>query len=114
MYYFLVSLYRNLGSYYIVLSIIFFSVNFFLDHYVFFQSMGFKAFMKKYLNTSHLNKNIEFTGKNKTSKENKKNTGRFVVLDTLDTQMYYRINIMYGTTPGISQWNRTEIPETLE
>lgn len=111
MYYFLVSLYRNLGSYYIVLSIIFFSVSFFLDHYVFFQSMGFKAFMKKYLNTSHLNKNIEFTGKNKTSKENKRNTGRFVVLDT---QMYYRINIMYGTTPGISQWNRTEIPETLE
>lgn len=54
--------------------------------------------MKKYLNTSPLNKNIEFTGKNKNSKENKSNTGRSVVLDT---QMYYRFNIMYGTTPGI-------------
>lgn len=85
-------------SYYIILSIIFFSVSFFLDHYVFFQSMRFKAFMKKYLNTSPLNKNIEFTGKNKNSKENKSNTDRSVVLDT---QMYYRFNIMYGTTPGI-------------
>lgn len=50
-------------------------------------------------------------GENKNSKENKSNADRFVVLDT---KMYYRVNVMCGTTPGIRQWNRLEIPETLE
>lgn len=49
---------------------------------------------------------MEFTWKNKNSRENK-NAGRFVILVT---NRYYRI--IYGTIPGIYQWNRVEILET--